>query len=81
MERSGTKNIKCGGKNMILCGQVHLVSCFPLHFMLYRGNFDYFSDSVQRMREIELVIPKCWRGLPNTVINKYVYRTILSVFT
>ena len=22
------------------------VSCFPLHFMLYRGNFDYFSDSM-----------------------------------
>ena len=22
------------------------VSCFPLHFMLYRGNLDYFLDSV-----------------------------------
>ena len=33
---------------MILRGIFHVVSCFPLHFMLYRGNLDYFSDSVYR---------------------------------
>ena len=31
---------------MILRGIFHLVSRFPLHFMLYRGNLDLFSDSV-----------------------------------
>ena len=38
--------MKCSGENMILREKVHVVSCFPLHFMLYRGNLDYFSDSV-----------------------------------
>ena len=31
---------------MILRGIFHVLSCFPLHFMLYRGNLDYFLDSV-----------------------------------
>ena len=39
-------NMKCSGENVILRGIVHVVSCFPLHFMLYHGNLDYFSDSV-----------------------------------
>ena len=41
-------NMKCSasGENVILRGIVHVVSRFPLHFMLYRGNLDYFSDSV-----------------------------------
>ena len=39
-------NMKCSRDKGILGGIVHVVSCFPLHFMLYRGNFDYFSDSV-----------------------------------
>ena len=38
-------NMKCSGENVILRGIVHVVSCFPLHFMLYHGNLDYFSDS------------------------------------
>ena len=38
--------MKCSGVNVILHGKFHVVSCFPLHFMLYRGNMDYFSDSV-----------------------------------
>ena len=29
---------------MILRGIFHVVSCFPLHFMLFRRNFDYFSE-------------------------------------
>ena len=32
---------------MILRGIFHVVSCFPLHFMLYRGNLGYLSDSVK----------------------------------
>ena len=39
-------NIKCSGENLILRGIFHVVSCFPLHSILYRGNFDYFSDYV-----------------------------------
>ena len=37
-------NMKCNGENKILRGTFHVVSCFPLHFMLYRGNLDYFLD-------------------------------------
>ena len=33
-------NMKCSGENVIPRGIFHAVSCFPLHFMLYRGNSD-----------------------------------------
>ena len=36
--------MKCSGENVILRGIYHVVSCFPLHFMLYRRILDYFSD-------------------------------------
>ena len=39
-------NMKCSRENVILRGIFYLVSCFPLHFMLYHGNLEYFSDSV-----------------------------------
>ena len=39
-------NMKCSGRNVILRGIFHVVSRFPLHFMLYRGNLDYFSYPV-----------------------------------
>ena len=42
-------NMKCSEEKVILRGIFHVVSCFPLHFMLYRGNLDYFSDSVHGM--------------------------------
>ena len=38
--------MKCSGGNVILRGIVHAVSGFPLHFMLYRGNLDCFSNRV-----------------------------------
>ena len=38
--------MKCSGENVILRGIVHVVSGFPLHFMFYRGNLDYFSNRV-----------------------------------
>ena len=41
--------MKCSGENVIQCGIVHVVSCFPLHSMLYRGNLDCFSNSVYRV--------------------------------
>ena len=39
-------NMKCSGESVILRKIVHFVVCFPLHFMVYRRNFDYFSDRV-----------------------------------
>ena len=39
-------NTKWSGENEILRGIFQVVSRFPLHFMLYRGNLDYFLDSV-----------------------------------
>ena len=35
-------NMKCSGENVILRGIFDAVSGFPLHFMLYRGNLDFF---------------------------------------
>ena len=38
--------MKCSGGNVILSGIFHVVSCFPLQFMLYLWNLDCFSKSV-----------------------------------
>ena len=40
--------MKCTGsvENVILRGIFHVISRFPLHFILYCGNVDYFLDSV-----------------------------------
>ena len=38
-------NMNCSGENVILRGIFHAVSRFPLHFIYYRGNLDYFLDS------------------------------------
>ena len=38
--------MKCNGENVILRGIFHVISGFPLHFMLYRGNFYCFSKNV-----------------------------------
>ena len=40
-------NMKCSRENVILRGKFHVVSCFPLHFILYRRNLDYILDSVE----------------------------------
>ena len=44
-------NMKFSGENVILRGIFHVVrvSRFPLQFTLYRGNLDYFVDSVDSM--------------------------------
>ena len=39
-------NMKCSWENVILRRIFHVVSRFPPNFMLYRGNFGYFLDSV-----------------------------------
>ena len=39
-------NLKCSGEKVILRRIVPVVSGFPLHFTLYRRNFDYFSNRV-----------------------------------
>ena len=41
--------MKCSGENVILRGIFHVVSSFPLHFMLYRVILDCFSNSVRRL--------------------------------
>ena len=38
--------MNCSGENEILRGIFRVVSRFPLHFVLYLGNFDFFLDSV-----------------------------------
>ena len=48
--------MKFSGENVILRGIFHVVSRFPLHFMFYRGNFDYFLDSVQRNSTITFLV-------------------------
>ena len=54
-------------KKIILRGIFHVVSRFPVHFLLYHGNLDYFSDSVQ-----------CW-FLSSTVWWSYVDISVLSL--
>ena len=48
-------NMKCSWGNVILRGIVHVVSGFPLHFMFYRGNLDYFSNRVVRCNKMLLI--------------------------
>ena len=40
-------NMKWSWEDVILCRIFHVVSGFPLHLMLYRGNLDCFSNSVR----------------------------------
>ena len=39
-------NMKCSRENVILREIFHVVSGLPLHIMLYCGNLDGFSNSV-----------------------------------
>ena len=39
-------NTKCSGEHEILREIFHAASRFPLHFVLYPGNFDHLLDSV-----------------------------------
>ena len=39
--------MKCSRENVILREIFHVVSDFPLHFMLCNGKLDCFSNSVQ----------------------------------
>ena len=39
-------NTKCRGENEILRGIFHIVSRFPLYFVLYIGNLNYFLDNM-----------------------------------
>ena len=50
-------NMKCSGENVILRGIFHVVSRFPLLFMLYRGNLDCFSNNVCSMAFLLHVFP------------------------
>ena len=52
-----------------LRGIVHMVSCFPLHFMLCRGNLDYFSGSVYCMYTLD----QGWAGDHNIILYMCMY--------
>ena len=58
-------NMKCSRENVILCIIFHAVSCFPQHFMLYRGNLDCFSNSV------------CWE--PKICRNIYLEYSVIGL--
>ena len=65
-------NRKYWGENVILRGIFHVVSHFPLYFTLYRGNFDYLSNSVVPCSSL-LVCPLvsqgfCLKGTSRVVI-------------
>ena len=49
--------MKRSGENVILRRIFHGVSCFPLHFMLYRGNLYYFYNSVYKYDSLTNVYP------------------------
>ena len=51
-----------------------MLSRFPLHFMLYRGNLDYFLDSVRMFPASPLREKKTWgreASSPNISILKF----------
>ena len=63
-------------ENMIhvVRGIFHVVFRFPLHFMLYRGNLDYFLDSVRMFPASPLREKKTWgreASSPNISISKF----------
>ena len=53
-------NMKCSEENVILSGIFHVVSCFPLHLMLYRGNLDYFLNRALRMYILRWGVEEGW---------------------
>ena len=54
-------NMNCSEENVILRGIFHVVSSFPLHVMLYRGNLDCFSNSILGNTFL-LSLFKKWQG-------------------
>ena len=41
-------NMKCSKKNVKLRGIFHVVSCFPLYFLLYHGNLNNFLGGLKK---------------------------------
>ena len=62
---------------MILRGIFHVVSGFSLHFMLYRGNLDCFSNSVFHLVQFHL----SWDFLPNDMLFELVLHGRIDIFT
>ena len=60
--------MKCSGENVILRGIFHVVSRFPLHFMFYRGNFDFFSNSELPMRDVLFLLINILQGVKSPVL-------------
>ena len=70
-------NTKCSGENEIRRGIFRLVSCFPLHFVLYLGNFDNFLDSVS----IYSWSSWCWGWLRLASSLSRLYRRLIYTST
>ena len=70
-------NMKCSGETRYYKEyfmQYSYLYCFPLHFMLYRGNLDYFLDSVRMFPASPLREKKTWgreASSPNISILKF----------
>ena len=50
------------GENVILCELFHVVLCFPLHFMLYRGHLECISNSDSCHKERFRLYSTAWCG-------------------
>ena len=64
-------NMKCSGENETLGGIFHVVFRFPLHFMLYRGKFDYCLDSGKERRKARCAYTYTFICEPSTFWRLY----------
>ena len=66
---------------MILRGIFHVVSCFPLHFMLYRRNLYCYFDDLHILFQAPVWAGQPWCGTREMSPDRLVYKlTCLSEF-
>ena len=58
-------NMKCSGGNEVLCEIFRVVFGFSLHFMLYRGNLDYFLDRAAKWAKKNKLLKNEHNNLPH----------------
>ena len=69
--------MKFSGENVILRGIFHVVSRFPLQFMLYCGNLDYFSNRATFLPIRSVFDLRIWRiGKGIHVLHTFEKRTL-----
>ena len=73
-------NMKCSGKNVILRGICHVVSRFPLNFMLYHGNMDCFSNSVIPPQWCIRGVWVCWLVCSDPYYQQQNYTSKVELF-